>query len=74
MYDTIYKPQTAIKAQALSDFMDEWMETRTPPKNESWIIGSSTLSDPYNLKVQECDRTTSETGSSPPQDQLRDSQ
>jgi hypothetical protein len=27
MYDIIYKPRTAIKAQTLSDFMAEWTET-----------------------------------------------
>jgi hypothetical protein len=27
MYDIIYKPRTAIKAQPLSDFMAEWTET-----------------------------------------------
>jgi hypothetical protein len=27
MYDIVYKPQTAIKDQALSDFVAEWMET-----------------------------------------------
>jgi hypothetical protein len=32
MYDIIYKPRTMIKAQALSDFMAEWIETQTPPK------------------------------------------
>jgi hypothetical protein len=41
MYDIVYKPRTAIKAQALSDFMAEWTETRTPPKErelEYWTI------------------------------------
>jgi hypothetical protein len=32
MYDIIYNPRTSIKAQALSDFMAEWIETQTPPK------------------------------------------
>jgi hypothetical protein len=41
MYDTVYKPQTAIKAQALSDFVAEWMETQVPPKERElyyWTI------------------------------------
>jgi hypothetical protein len=32
MYDIIYKPRTAIKAQALSDLMAEWTETQRPPR------------------------------------------
>jgi hypothetical protein len=32
MYDIVYKPRTATKAQALSDFVAEWIETQTPPK------------------------------------------
>jgi hypothetical protein len=31
-YDSVYKPRTAIKAQALSDFVAESTETQTPPK------------------------------------------
>jgi hypothetical protein len=27
MYNIVYKPRTAIKAQALSDFMVEWTKT-----------------------------------------------
>jgi hypothetical protein len=32
MYDTVYKPRIAIKAQALSDFMAKWTKIQTPPK------------------------------------------
>jgi hypothetical protein len=41
MYDIVYKPRTAIKAQALSNFMAEWTKTQTPPKErelEYWTI------------------------------------
>jgi ribonuclease HI len=41
MYDIVYKPRIAIKAQALSIFMAEWTETQTPPKErelEYWTI------------------------------------
>jgi hypothetical protein len=41
MYDIVYKPRIAIKAQALIDFVAEWMETQTPPKElemEYWTI------------------------------------
>jgi hypothetical protein len=41
MYDIIYKPRTAIKAQALNDFMAKWTEIQTPPEErelEYWII------------------------------------
>jgi hypothetical protein len=41
MYDIIYKPRTAIKAQALSDFVTEWTETQIAPNErelEYWTI------------------------------------
>jgi hypothetical protein len=41
IYDIIYKPRTAIKAQALSDFVTEWTETQIAPKErelEYWTI------------------------------------
>jgi hypothetical protein len=41
MYDIVYKPMTAIKAQALSNFVAEWTKTQTPTKErevEYWTI------------------------------------
>jgi hypothetical protein len=41
MYDIVYKPRTAIKAQALSNFVAEWIEIQTPPMErelEYWTI------------------------------------
>jgi hypothetical protein len=41
MYDIIYKPQTDIKAQALSNFIANWTETQTLDKErdmEYWTI------------------------------------
>jgi hypothetical protein len=41
MYDIVYKPMTVIKAQALSNFVAEWTEMQTPPKEselEYWTI------------------------------------
>jgi hypothetical protein len=41
MYDIVHKSRTSIKAQALSNFVAEWIETQTPPKErelEYWII------------------------------------
>jgi hypothetical protein len=41
MYDIVYKPRIAIKAQAQSYFMVEWTKTQTPHKKrelEYWTI------------------------------------
>jgi hypothetical protein len=41
IYDIVYKPMTAIKAQSLSDFVVEWMEIQTPSQEkelEYWTI------------------------------------
>jgi hypothetical protein len=34
MYDIVYKPRMAINAEALSNFMAEWTEIQTPPKEK----------------------------------------
>jgi hypothetical protein len=51
MYDIIYKPRITIMAQALSDFVAEWIETQTPPNErelEYWSINFN-----YSLQLQD---------------------
>jgi hypothetical protein len=41
MYDTVFKPRITIKVQALSDFITEWTETKSPPSKkelECWTL------------------------------------
>jgi ribonuclease HI len=41
MYDIVYKPRIAIKAHALSNFVADWTEVQSPPKErelEYWTI------------------------------------
>ena len=41
MYDIVFKPRTAIKAQALSDFVAEWTEAQRPEEatvSDYWTI------------------------------------
>jgi hypothetical protein len=41
MYNIVFKPRTAIKAQALSKFIAKWTETQLPLSKkelEYWII------------------------------------
>jgi hypothetical protein len=37
MYDIVFKPRIAIKAQALSDFIVEWTETQLPPSKRELV-------------------------------------
>jgi hypothetical protein len=53
MYDIIYKPGTAIKVQALSDFIAKWTEAQAPLEKQSWNIGPLILMVRYSFKVQE---------------------
>jgi hypothetical protein len=50
MYNIVYKPRTAIKAQALSDFIAEWTETQTPPRERE--LGFWTINFNGSLQLQ----------------------
>jgi hypothetical protein len=53
MYGIIYKLRTTIKAQAFSDFVDEWTEIQTRPKETTLEYWTINFDGPYNFKVQE---------------------
>jgi hypothetical protein len=50
MYGIVYKPRTAIKAQALSDFMAEWTEMQTPHRERE--LGYWTINFDGSLQCQ----------------------
>jgi hypothetical protein len=50
MDDIVYKPRTAIKAQALSDFVAKWIETQTPPKERG--LEYCTINSDGSLQLQ----------------------
>jgi hypothetical protein len=50
MYDIVYKPRTAIKAQVLSDFVAEWTENQTHPKERE--LEYSTINIDGSLQLQ----------------------
>jgi hypothetical protein len=50
MYDIVYKPRTAIKAQALSDFVAEWTEIQTLPNEKELVYW--TINFDGSLQVQ----------------------
>jgi hypothetical protein len=55
-YDIVYKHRTTIKDQTLSDFVAEWTETQSLPKERELEYWTINLMDPYSFKVlaQEC--------------------
>jgi hypothetical protein len=53
MNGIVYKPQTTIKAHALSDSWLSGQRSKHLSRKESWNIGLSTSMGPYNFRVQE---------------------
>jgi hypothetical protein len=45
-FDVQYVPQTAIKSQALADFVAEWSKTQQPPPQLPTSIGACTSMTP----------------------------
>jgi hypothetical protein len=52
MYDIVYKPRIAIKAQALSDFMAKWIETQTPLRERERELDYWTINFDESLQLQ----------------------
>jgi hypothetical protein len=50
MYDIVYKPRVAIKAQALSDIVAEWIEIQEPPNERE--LEYSTINLDGSLQLQ----------------------
>ena len=47
-----YVPRTAVKSQALVDFINDWTELQAPEENRITHIGLSILMDPGNWKAR----------------------
>jgi hypothetical protein len=52
LYDIIYKPRTTIKDQASVTSWPSGQRFKHLLRKESWSIGPSTSTGPYNFKVQ----------------------
>jgi hypothetical protein len=50
IYDIVYKPRITIKAQSLSDFMAEWTEIQTPPKEKELEYWTINFNEPLQLQ------------------------
>ena len=47
-----YMPRTAVKSQALVDFINDWTEMQAPEEKRITHIGPSILTDPGNWKAR----------------------
>jgi hypothetical protein len=53
MYDIVFKPRIAIKAQALGDFVTKWSETQSPPPE--WDLEYSAFNHcSFRAQAQAC--------------------
>ena len=51
-YGLKYVPRTAVKSQALVDFINDWTEMQAPEEKPDHHIGPSILTDPGNWKAR----------------------